>query len=168
MPEPFFLYHEDVDLSLRLRLRGGTARGRAGGARRPRLRVRQGRGEVALPRAQPLGDADPRLPGARCWRCSTPALLATELALLLASAAGGWLPQKLRAYGETLALIASSVRRATRDPGDADDQRRRVRDAGWSPSLDSAYLGAAGRSRLLAAVLGAYWRVVLRLLGARA
>ena len=34
-----------------------------------------------------------------------PALLATELALVLAAAAGGWLPQKLRAWGETLAWL---------------------------------------------------------------
>ena len=37
MPEPFFLYHEDVDLSLRVRLRGGTPRGGADRASRPRL-----------------------------------------------------------------------------------------------------------------------------------
>ena len=33
MPEPFFLYHEDVDLSLRVRLGGRPARGRADAAR---------------------------------------------------------------------------------------------------------------------------------------
>ena len=35
-----------------------------------------------------------------------------------------------------------------------------------TPSLDSAYLGAAGRSGFLDAVLRGYWRLVLRLLGA--
>ena len=40
---PYFMYHEDVDLSLRLRLAGRPARRRAGRSGRPRLRVRQGR-----------------------------------------------------------------------------------------------------------------------------
>ena len=74
LPRSFFLYHEDVDLSLRLRLAGGSARRRADGSGRPRLRVRQGAGEVALPRAQPLGDADPRPTRWRCSCCLTPAL----------------------------------------------------------------------------------------------
>ena len=43
--------------------RGRPARDRARRGRRPRLRVRQGRGEVALPGAKPLGDAPAHLPG---------------------------------------------------------------------------------------------------------
>jgi hypothetical protein len=95
-----------------------------------------------------------------------PALLATELALLVASAAGGWLPQKLRAYAE----IISSLPRLL-------SERREIQAArtisagefatGLVASLDSAYLGAAGRSPVLAALLGAYWRVVLLVLGRR-
>jgi hypothetical protein len=89
----------------------------------------------------------------------------SELALVGAAAAGGWLPQKLRAWGETLVALPRLLgeRRAV--------QATRTISAGefasgLVASLDSAYLGAAGRSRPLAAVLGAYWRVVLRLLGA--
>jgi hypothetical protein len=92
-----------------------------------------------------------------------PALLATELALLFASTAGGWLPQKLRAHAETISSLPRLL-----------SERRRIQKTrtisagefatGLVPSLDSAYLGAAGRSRVLAALLGAYWRIVLRLL----
>ena len=39
--------------------------------------------------------------------------------------------------------------------------------ADLTASLDSPYLGRAGRSRVLAAVLGRYWAVVRRLVGAR-
>jgi hypothetical protein len=94
-----------------------------------------------------------------------PALLATELALVFAAAAGGWLPQKVRAWGETLAALPRLRRER------AEVQATRSVSAGefaraLTPVLDSAYLGAAARSRPLAAVLRAYWAVVLRLLGA--
>ena len=60
----YFMYGEDLDLSLRLRLAGwgvGVVPGRAG---RARLRVRQGRLQVVPPRAQPLVDRDRCLPRA--------------------------------------------------------------------------------------------------------
>ncbi len=165
MPAEFFLYHEDVDLSLRVRLAGGHL------------------GVAHDARADHGYDFDK---GAAKWRylernrwatlirdypgsllaLIMPALIATELALLVAATAGGWLPQKLRAYAETLPSLPRLL-----------SERRRIQHArtitagefaaGLVSSLDSAYLGAAGRSRLLAAVLGAYWRVVLLCLGSR-
>ena len=59
----FFMYHEDVDLSLRLRLARRADRDRARRARRPRLRVPQGTGQVAAAGAKPVGDDHPHLPG---------------------------------------------------------------------------------------------------------
>ena len=93
-----------------------------------------------------------------------PALAATELALLVAATAGGWLPQKLGAWGDTLRALPRLLRerrdvQATRTISAADFARA------LTPGLDSAYLGAAGRSVLLARVLRAYWALVLRLLG---
>jgi hypothetical protein len=94
----------------------------------------------------------------------TPALLATELALVPAAIAGGWFGQKVRAWGDTARALPSLVRQrrsvqATRAASASEFARA------LTPALDSAYLGAASRSRLLAALLGGYWRVVLRLLG---
>jgi hypothetical protein len=85
---------------------------------------------------------------------------------VFAAAAGGWLPQKLRAWGETLVwlprlLTERRAIQATRTIGAGEFA------AGLTAALDSAYLGRAGRSRVLAVVLGAYWSVVLRLLDAR-
>ncbi len=165
MPEPFFLYHEDVDLSLRVRLGGG------------RLGVE--------PAARVDHDYE-FAKGAQKWRylernrwatvirtypgilllLVLPALLATEVALVLAAIAGGWLPQKLRAWGETLLWLPRLVGERRRI------QRGRTIGAGefasaLTATLDSPYLGRAGRSRALAAVLGAYWSVVRRLVGAR-
>ncbi len=68
----FFLYHEDVDLSLRVRLAGGSL-GVASGARVDHdYEFDKGPDEVAPPRAQPLGDADPHVSRARSSRCSRP------------------------------------------------------------------------------------------------
>jgi len=165
MPAEFFLYHEDVDLSLRLRLAGG------------RLGV------------EPAARVDHQYEfakGSYKWRylernrwatiirtypaplllALGPALVATELALLAVAAAGGWLPQKLRAAGETLAALPRLVRerraiQASRTIGAGEFARA------LTAELDSAYLGAAARSPLLLAGLRAYWTLVLVVLGAR-
>ena len=95
-----------------------------------------------------------------------PALLATELALVAVAAAGGWLPQKLGAWGETLVAMPR-LRRERRAI-----QTRRAIGAGefaaaLTSDLDSPYLGAAARSRALRLALRAYWAVVTRALGDR-
>ena len=159
----FFLYHEDVDLSLRVRLAGG----RLGVSPRARVdhayefdkglekwRYLERNRWATLIRVYPT----PLL------ALLAPGLLATELALLPVAAAGGWLPQKLAAARET----AQALPRLR-------EERREVQataqiDAGefarsLTPSLDSRYLGRAARLRPLARLLAAYWGLVLRLLG---
>jgi GT2 family glycosyltransferase len=163
MPEEYFLYHEDVDLSLRLRLAGGRL------------------GVQTSARVEHDYEFDK---GADKWRylernrwatlirtyptvllaLLAPALLATELALFAAAALGGWLPQKLRAWGETASWMPRLLsERRQIQAGRAISAARFA--AGLTPELDSAYLGAAGRSPALGAVLRAYWALVLRLLG---
>jgi len=165
MAEEFFLYHEDVDLSLRLRLAGGRlgvepaarvdhdyefAKGRAKWRHLERNRW------ATLIRTYP----------AALLALLAPALLATELALLAAAAAQGWLGQKLRAYrdlGPALPRLIGERR---------EIQRARIAGAAGfaqalTAELGSAYLGAASRSRPLALALRGYWALVLFLLGAR-
>jgi GT2 family glycosyltransferase len=162
-PPGFFLYHEDVELSLRLRLAGGILgiepsaivdhdyefdKGSAKWRHLERNRW------ATLVRTYP----------AMLLALLAPALAATELALLAAAAAGGWLPQKLGAWWDA----AGSLPRWLGERREI--QRRRSIGAGEFATplvaeLSSGYLGAVSRSRLLGALLRGYWRVVLRLLG---
>jgi GT2 family glycosyltransferase len=165
LPERFFLYHEDVDLSLRLRLAGGTL------GVEPAARVDhdyefdKGLAKWRYLERNRWATLLRTYPGALLvliW----PALIATELALVPVSIRGGWFGQKVLAWIDTWRGLPRSVgeRRAI--------QRRRTVTAGefaaaLTPELDSAYLGGAGRSRVLSALLRAYWSVVLRLVGGR-
>ena len=160
----FFLYHEDVDLSLRIRLAGGRL-GVAADARADhdyafdkgpaKWRYLERNRWATLIRAYP----------AALLALLAPALLATELALLVVAATGGWLPQKLAAWGD----VGRSLRRLLRERREIQATARIAAGdfaAGLTPSLDSPYLGEVGRSRVLNDLLRAYWGLVLRALRA--
>ena len=160
----FFLYHEDVDLSLRVRLAGGTL-GVAAGARADHLyefdkgpakwrHLERNRWATLL-----------RVYPASLLVLLIPILAATEVALLVVAAVGGWLPQKLASWWDVaraLPRLAGERReiQATAKVGAGEFA------ASLMPALGSRYLGRAGTSRMLAGLLGGYWRLVLRLLGA--
>jgi GT2 family glycosyltransferase len=164
-PERFFLYHEDVDLSLRLRLAGGKL-GVEPAARvdhdyefekgPDKWRYLERNRWATLIRTYPA----PLL--LLIW----PALIATELALLAVSARGGWFGQKLLSWID----VWRGLPRAIAERRNIQAQRALSAGefaAGFTSELDSPYLGAAGRSRVLNALLGAYWTVVRKLLGSR-
>ena len=161
----FFMYHEDVDLSLRLRLRGGrlgvapAARvdhdyAFAKGATKWRLLERNRWATLLRTYPAPLLAA------------LAPALLALELALWPAAVAGGWGRAKALA---TLDVVRALPRLLAQRR--AIQATRRVGAgafaAGLTADLSSPYLGAAGRSTALRRALDAYWRAVLALLGGR-
>jgi N-acetylglucosaminyl-diphospho-decaprenol L-rhamnosyltransferase len=165
LPERFFLYHEDVDLSLRLRLAGGRL------GVEPAARVDhdyefdKGAAKWRYLERNRWATVIRTYPGALLVLLM-PALLTTELALVAVALRGGWLGQKLLAWFDTWRRVPSLLgeRRAI--------QAHRTVTAGefaavLTPELASAYLGAAGRSRVLGALLRAYWSVVLKLLGSR-
>jgi GT2 family glycosyltransferase len=163
-PSRYFLYHEDVDLSLRLRLQGGRI------GIEPAARVDHEYEFAKGPRKWRLLERNRwsmilRVYPGPLLALLTPALLATEVALLPISLAGGWAGQKLLAWLDVLRALPRLLRERR-----GIQARRRISAgafARWlTPDLDSAYLGRAARSGMLRRVLHVYWRCVLLLLRA--
>ncbi|HKZ12712.1 MAG TPA: glycosyltransferase family 2 protein [Solirubrobacterales bacterium] len=162
--ERFFMYHEDVDLSLRLLLAGETV------GIEPRAVVAHDYEFTASAQNKWRWLERNRLatlvrvyPGALVALLA-PALLATEAALLLASMAGGWGGQKLRADAEAVAWLPRLLRERR------EIQRARRVSAGefaaaLTADLDSPFIPEVARSTPARLALRTYWRLVRALLG---
>ena len=156
----FFMYGEDLDVSLRLRLAGW----RVGIV--PAARVEHGyefdKGDYKwfhLERNRwwvVLGT----YPGA-LLALLAPALLGSELALLAVAARGGWLGAKLSAQVAVLRTLPMALRRRRAIQAGRPDRAAFV--AGLSDSLDSPFLPQVGALRVVQA---AYWHAVRTVLGA--
>jgi GT2 family glycosyltransferase len=161
-PPEFFMYCEDADLSLRLRLVGGrvgiepSARADhdyefAKGSTKWRL-LERNRWSLLL-RTYPTA----------LLLLVAPALAATELALWAVALSGGWTRQKLLATVD----VIRSLPRLARERREIQAGRR-ISAAEFAslltPELSSTYLGPAARNRLLGAGLRTYWAVVRALL----
>jgi N-acetylglucosaminyl-diphospho-decaprenol L-rhamnosyltransferase len=159
----FFMYHEDVDLALRLRLAGETPgiEPAAVVAHDYEFTASAGNKWRWMERNR-LATLIRLYPGSLLLLLA-PALLATEVALLAASVAGGWGGQKLRANAEVLVWLPRLLgeRRAIR-------RERRISAADFAaaltPDLDSPFIPAVARSLPARLALRTYWRVVRALL----
>ena len=158
----FFMYCEDADLSLRMRLAGGKV------GIEPDARV----------------DHDYEFAkGASKWRhlernrwalvlrtyptllllLVAPALAVTEVTLWAVALAGGWWRQKLLATLDVIRALPR-LRRERREIQAARRVSASEFAAFLTPELSSTYLGSLARNRVLGAALRAYWALVRALL----
>jgi N-acetylglucosaminyl-diphospho-decaprenol L-rhamnosyltransferase len=161
-PADFFMYHEDVDLSVRLRMAAGTvgieptavvAHDYDFNASAEKWRWLERNRLAFLVRTYP----------ASLLALLAPALLATELALLPVAAAGGWGRQKLQANREFLRWLPRLLRERR-----ALQRQRTISAAEFAaaltPDLDSDLISPLVRSWPARLLLRGYWRLVRRLL----
>jgi GT2 family glycosyltransferase len=163
-PERFFMYCEDVDLSLRLRLEGGVL----GIEPTALLDHLYDFDKGVVPKWELLERnrwaTVLRIYPGPLLALTLPALILAELPLLAAALASGWGGDKLRAMTAVLKDLPRTLaeRRAIQaKPRASSAEFARTVTA----ELSSPILGAVGRVRIVNAALGLYWRVVRAALG---
>ena len=156
--EDYFLYHEDVDLSLRILLAGGTLGVCTGAVVDHEYDFDKGPAKWRHLERNRWATIVRTYPAALLVLV-LPALAVVELAVLAAAVRGGWWRQKLLAGGDCLRHLPGWVRERRHI------QRTRTIGAGrfaesMVATLDSEYVGPLARTPLVSGLLRAYWRVV--------
>ena len=164
LPRPFFLYHEDVDLSLRVRLSGGVVGIEPAAEVDHEYEFEKGPGKWRFMERNRGATLLRTYPGA-LLALLVPALAVTELALLPISVASGWGRQKLLAWADLVRWLPRLLRERR------EIQARRSVSAGefaaaLTAELSSPYLGRTAAVAPLRWALRAYWSLVLGLLRA--
>ena len=161
-PASFFMYCEDVDLSLRLRLFGGRLGVVPDAAVDHEYEFAKGSLKWRLLERNRLATVVRTYPAPLLFLVA-PALVATEVALHLVAARDGWWRQKALATLDLLRAAPRIIRERR-----AIQQRRAIPAAEFArwltPELSSPYLGRFAQSGLVRGALALYWGAVTRLL----
>jgi GT2 family glycosyltransferase len=161
-PPEFFMYHEDVDLSVRLRMEGETVGIEPSAVVAHDYDFSASADKWRWLERNRLAFIVRTYPGSLLGLLA-PALLATELALLPVAAAGGWGGQKLRANREVIAWLPRLLRERR-----ALQRQRTISAARFAaaltPHLDSDLISPLVRSWPARLLLRSYWRLVRALL----
>jgi GT2 family glycosyltransferase len=163
--ERFFMYCEDMDLGLRLRLAG------RGSGVAPAARVEHdyefAKGErkwYLLERNRWWTIVSVYPP--RLLLLLAPALVASELVLLAVAARGGWLGAKLRSQAAVIRELPAMLARRRRVQA-ARVVSERAFAEGLSAELDNPNLGRLAEVPAVARLQRPYWTIVVRLLPTR-
>jgi GT2 family glycosyltransferase len=161
-PAEFFMYHEDVDIAVRLRMAGGTVGIEPAAVVAHDYDFSASADKWRWLERNRLAFLLRTYPGA-LLALLAPALLATELALLPVAAAGGWGRQKMRANREVIAWLPRLLRERR-----ALQRQRTISAAEFAasltPDLDSDLISPLARSRPARLILRGYWSLVRLLL----
>ncbi len=157
LPEEFFLYHEDIDVSLRIQAAGHRI-----GLETEALVDHDydfhsnSRKWFWLERNR-LAMVIRNYPG-QLLALVTPALIATELVLLLVSARQGWLGAKLKSYRDLIRWLPRL--RTERREIQAASQLTPIQFADLlTPDLDSPLIPEFARKGLVRTILRTYWKL---------
>jgi len=157
--ESFFMYCEDVDLSLRAQLAGASVGVVPGAVFHHEYSFEKGAGKWRLLERNRWLTILRTYP-TRLLLAALPFLLALEIVLVAVALRGGWLDAKLRSQLDVLRMAPEALR-----------QRRSIRrsagvdfTAHLHPELDSPYFGAIGRSGIVQSAVRFSWRLI-RFLG---
>lgn len=161
-PAEYFLYHEDVDLALRLRLRGLRAGVEPAAVVAHDYEFSVNPDKWRWLERNRLAFLVRVYPGA-LLALLAPALLATELALLPVAAAGGWGRQKLRADLEFLRWLPRLLRERRRLQASRSVSAAQFASL-LTPDLDSPFISPLARSFPARLLLRGYWRTIRWLL----
>lgn len=161
--EPYFLYHEDLDLSLRLRLAGGRVGMEPGAVVEHHYEFHKGGYKWRLMERNRWATLVRDWPGP-VLAAAAPVLAVTELAIWAAALHGGWAGEKAQATREGLRALPRWLRERR-----AIQRTRAISPAAFARELEavpsSAFLGPVAGLPGVHAALRWYWRVALRALG---
>jgi len=163
LPEEFFLYHEDIDISVRIQSAGHRIGLASDALVDHDYDFHSNAGKWFWLERNRLAMVIRNYPG-RLLALVTPALLATELVLLVVSAKQGWLKAKLKSYRDLVRWFPR-LKRERREI----QAERRISPGEFAnlltPDLDSPLIPAFAQRGPVKTLLRLYWQLVRAAVG---